>query len=615
MRETSLADSMKLVRWWLRSSAAATVLAILLCLAPAARAIEGNPLRPPDTSSPRATLQGFIDLTDHIYRNVTGALESYLASERLYLGAEEREKHRTGFMHASDAIRYLDVSDVPPVLLDTVAMERLVQLKEILDRIDLPAIADVPDPQQMAQMASKRWRLPNTEIDIVRLENGPRAGEYLFSASTVNRLPEFYKLVRHLPYNPGPGATLDKLFRTASQDKSATVYDGFLSSPVGLRYLIPPRWMLDLPRWAKVRFLEVATWQWLGLGIGLTVAAVIIMAGRWIGRLQAVEDHDAPSQRWQALAPPIAVVVAAGLVVPLFTSLLRIGGTVRMVVEYGATGALYFGATWLAVSVSVLAGELLVASERLTPRSLDSQLIRLGTRLIGLIAAAAILIRCGDELGFPAYSILAGLGVGGLAVALAAQSTIANLIGSMLIALEKPFRVGHLVRISGSEGTVEDVGFRSTRIRTADNTLVSIPSSTVVNTTVENLTSRIKRRERFFLQVTCDTPREKLEAVIAGIRQLIVDHPSAEERTCEVHFNNFGESSLDILVIFHLQVTTYADELREREAILLGIMTLLEDAGVELAFPTRTLHLTGAADNSAARPRAVPAPIGFASRS
>ena len=197
-------------------------------------------------------------------------------------------------MHASDAIRYLDVSDVPPVLLDTVAMERLVQLKEILDRIEIPAMADVPDQQQMAQMASKRWRLPNTEIDIVLLENGPRAGEYLFSASTVNRLPEFYKLVKHLPYKPGPGEKLDKMFRMASQDRSASVYDGFLSSPVGLRFLIPPRWMFDLPRWAKVRVLEVATWQWLGLGVGFAVATIIIIAGNWIGRRHAGEEQDAP---------------------------------------------------------------------------------------------------------------------------------------------------------------------------------------------------------------------------------------------------------------------------------------------------------------------------------
>ncbi len=617
MTGTPLTGSTKLIRWWLRSSAAAALLAILLGLAPAAaQTADYNPLRPPDTSSPRATLQGFIELTDHIYRSVAGAFKSYLASDRLYLAAEEREKHRTGYLHASDAIRYLDVSDIPPVLLDTVAMESLVQLKEILDRIEIPAMSDVPDRQQMAQSGSKRWRLPNTEIDIVLLENGPRAGEYLFSAATVNRLPEFYKLVKHLPYKPGPGEKLDKMFRMASQDRSASVYDGFLSSPVGLRFLIPPRWMFDLPRWAKVRALEVATWQWLGLGVGFAVATIIIIAGNWIGRRHAGESEDVPSQQWQALTRPLAVIVGAGLVVPHFASMLRIGGIVRMVLEYTATAALYVGATWLAISVSVLVGELLVASERLTPRSLDSQLIRLGTRLIGLVAATGILIRFGDELGFPAYSVLAGLGVGGLAVALAAQSTIANLIGSMLIALEKPFRVGHLVRISGSEGTVEDVGFRSTRIRTADNTLVSIPSSTVVNTTVENLSSRTKRRQQFLMQVTYDTPREKLEEVIAGIRQLIVDHPSAEERTCEVHFNNFGESSLDILVIFHLQVASYPDELREREAILLGIMNLLQDIGVELAFPTRTLHLAGgAAESTASRPRAVPSQIGFASRS
>ena len=119
------------------------------------------------------------------------------------------------------------------MLLDTVAMESLVQLKEILDRIEIPAMSDVPDRQQMAQSGSKRWRLPNTEIDIVLLENGPRAGEYLFSAATVNRLPGFYKLVKHLPYKPGPGEKLDKMFRMASQDRSASVYDGSSVRPSG----------------------------------------------------------------------------------------------------------------------------------------------------------------------------------------------------------------------------------------------------------------------------------------------------------------------------------------------------------------------------------------------
>jgi small-conductance mechanosensitive channel len=94
----------------------------------------------------------------------------------------------------------------------------------------------------------------------------------------------------------------------------------------------------------------------------------------------------------------------------------------------------------------------------------------------------------------------------------------------------------------------------------------------VGNATVENLSMRTKRRQRFFVQVTYDTPREKVEELVVHIKQLIIDHPLAEESTCQVRFNNFGESSLDILVLFHLQVEDYATELREREVVLLQIM-------------------------------------------
>ena len=141
------------------------------------------------------------------------------------------------------------------------------------------------------------------------------------------------------------------------------------------------------------------------------------------------------------------------------------------------------------VTASLLA-EAIVASEHLRRRRLDSQLIRLGMRFLGIAIAVGLLIQCVYELGFPAYSVLAGLGVGGLAVALAARDSVANLLGSMLIMIEKPFRVGHYVRVSGTEGTVEDVGFRSTRIRTLDNSLISIPNNAVINATIENLSLR-----------------------------------------------------------------------------------------------------------------------------
>src|SRR5205085_5170765 len=124
------------------------------------------------------------------------------------------------------------------------------------------------------------------------------------------------------------------------------------------------------------------------------------------------------------------------------------------------------------------------------------------------------------------------------------------------------------------------------RIRTPDNSLISIPNNSVVNATVENLSLRMMRRQRFLIQVTYDTPREKLEELASGIKQLIADHPMTNKTNFNVRFNDFGESSLNILVYFYLEVADYATELEAREDILLRIMELADGLGIEFAFPT-----------------------------
>jgi MscS family membrane protein len=410
------------------------------------------------------------------------------------------------------------------------------------------------------------------------------------SADTIERLPEFYARIKDLPYKPGAGEQLAALYRTLSKSGSTvTIYDAYLSSPIGFSYIIPPRWMLSLPAWTRLRYAGAAPWQWLGLAVALLLGALIIWLGQRLARPRA--DAASGQPHWHPLLPPLAIMFVAGVLLPLFDTMLQIGDVPRIAIEYTRTGALYLSAAWLAFVVAAELGEAIVGSERLSIRSLDDQLIRLGVRLVGDLVAVAILISGGDQLGFPAYSVLAGLGVGGLAVALAAQSTIANLIGSLLIALEKPFRVGQSVRIGTTEGTVEDVGFRSTRIRTPDSSVVSIPSSTVVSSTGENLSLRTRRRHHFVVQISYDTPREKLETLIKGIRQLLAGSPHVELDTYHVRLNNFAESSLDILVIFHLLVEDYSTELAEREAVLLQIIDLANDLRVAFAFPTRTLHV------------------------
>ena len=529
---------------------------------------------------------------DEIYLGMKDVLQEYAASQRLYLTPDERRKRFEALSPTAKAIKVLDLSGIPPVLRDTVAPERAIQLKEIFDRIEFPSFESIPDQDAVARASSKRWRLPGTEIDIALIENGPRSGEYLVSAATVDRLPEFYGRVEKLPYKPGPAVELSDVYRRMAGG-AATIYDAYSSSPIGLERIVPIRWMLAFPAWAKARIAGIASWQWLGLITGLVVCVGFVYGVYRLGSFLASRRPEESGPGWHALLTPLAIILVSALI-PVLCAILRVSGTPRVVITFVQTGALYLSAAWLSMIGAGLLAEAIVVSERLRQRSLDSQLLRLGMRFAGIAIAIGLLVQGSYELGFPAYSVLAGLGVGGLAVALAARDSLANLLGSMLIMIEKPFRVGHVVRVAGSEGTVEEVGFRSTRVRTSDNSLISIPNNSVVNATVENLSLRMMRRQRFLIQVTYDTSREKLEELIASIKQAIADHPMTNKTNFNVRFNDFGESSLNILVYFYLETTDYSAELEAREEILFRIMDLAKQSNIDFAFPTRTLVIENA---------------------
>ena len=582
-------------------AAAALSILLLSASAPTAHAAGQGPLAVPDMSSPRATLQSFLAITDKIFIQSASALQSYRGSGRLFPNADERRLVASIWINVPDAIRALDISQVSPVLHDSLAPERVLQLRSILDRIELPPMTDVPDRNALGDHPPKRWRLPNTEIDFVRIEDGPRAGDYVVAAETVARLPEFHERVESLPIKPGPALDVQTALLAFNPNDQYTPYAFFLGSPLGLSYIIPLRWIMNWPEWARAQIGDSTVWQWIGMALAAFVAALFLVGIHRAASRQQSREEERSGIGWHSIALPIGILVVAGLFTPFVCMLLRIGGLSRMMIAFGQAVVLYLTLAWLMVAGSILIGDLIVEAERLKFRSLDRQLIRLGSRLVGMLAAIGWLIQGADELGFPAYSVLAGLGVGGLAVALAARDSLANLLGSLLIMFEKPFRVGDYIRLSGTEGTVEDVGFRSTRIRTQDSSLISIPNNSVVNMTVENVSLRPVRRERFFLGLTYDTARKTIEATVAGIRQIILDHPLTDKKNLQVSFHAFNDSSLDILVLFHLNVTSYTAELTARQEILLQIMALAEELGVSFAFPSRTVYVENAPDTAAAR--------------
>ena len=186
-------------------------------------------------------------------------------------------------------------------------------------------------------------------------------------------------------------------------------------------------------------------------------------------------------------------------------------------------------------------------------------------------------------------------------LAFAAQDTIGNFFGSITVLFDRPFGIGDWIVIGDVEGTVERVGFRSTRVRTFYNSMVTIPNSKMVNTQVDNYGARRYRRARVMLSLTYDTAPEKIDAFCEGIRELIRLHPYTRKDYYHVYFNQFADSSLNILLYTFFEVPDWGTELRERHRLFVDILRLADRLGVEFAFPTQTVVLQRAARSDAAR--------------
>ncbi len=188
-------------------------------------------------------------------------------------------------------------------------------------------------------------------------------------------------------------------------------------------------------------------------------------------------------------------------------------------------------------------------------------------------------------------SLLAGVSLGGLAFTLAARDTVANLFGSISIFADQPFQVGDWVLIDGHEGVVEEVGMRSTRIRTFYDSVIAIPNSVVANAAVDNYGQRRYRRCLVTLGLTYDTHPEQMQAFVEGVRAILKANPKVRQDSYEVHFKDFGNSALEVMLYFFFKVESFSDEMAQRQNVFLEVMRLADAIGVSFAFPTQTLHL------------------------
>ncbi|MFB3430298.1 MAG: mechanosensitive ion channel family protein [Phycisphaerales bacterium] len=357
------------------------------------------------------------------------------------------------------------------------------------------------------------------------------------------------------------------------------------------------RWGLE---WAvSGRLFGLRYYQWaglfvlilLGLCFDLALRGVVqVISRRYLKKSEDDKTEHDTGELIRRVARPAGLAGGATLVY-LLLPILQMPVTPTQVLQIAAKAFALVSAIWAIYRVVDLASEYFERKAGRTTTKFDDLLVPLVRKAVKIFVVAFGLVFIAESFDLPITSLVAGLGIGGLAFAFAAKDTIENLFGSVAVILDRPFNVGDWIQVGETEGIVEDLGFRSTRIRTFHNSLVTVPNATLVRATVDNYGRRMYRRYRAVFNLTYDTDPNLVEAYCEGLREIVRSHPHTRKDVYEVHLNNLGAHSIDVLVYIFFRVPDWSTELRERHRFILDALRLAKKLGVEYAFPTQTLHL------------------------
>ena len=224
-----------------------------------------------------------------------------------------------------------------------------------------------------------------------------------------------------------------------------------------------------------------------------------------------------------------------------------------------------------------------------TDRTFDEQLFPIIRKSLKVFIIVVAVLVTSQNLGFDITAAIAGLSVGGLALGLAAQDTVANLFGAVAIFIDKPFRIGDRIQLDSVDGMVETIGLRSTRLRNLDGHLITIPNKTMGNATITNITRRPNIKTVMDIGITYDTPAEKVKRALQILKEVYKDHPQTFD--CLISFNKFADSALNLQVVHWWNSTDYKEYLAGMQGMNLAVKERFDAEGIGFAFPTRTLYV------------------------
>ena len=438
------------------------------------------------------------------------------------------------------------------------AEELAVKLKQVLDGaglyIDMELVPRDPDYYDSLSRQHKyvlNARYP--DVYLVRKENG----QWIYSERTAERVDELFVQV----------------------------------FPFGTHKLLD--W---LPRLGQKKVMGLHVWQYVAILILILLAFILHKVFTYFFRqglnrlLHSMGYQEVAKRFVLPVARPFSLLFVFVFLLML-TPVVQLPAAMNYWVMLFIKAALPFFATVVFYKLIDLVGVYMERFAERTESTLDDQLVplvRKALRTFVVVIGALFIL---DNLDFNVTAFIAGLSIGGLAFALAAQDTIKNFFGSLMIFIDKPFQIGDWITSNEIDGTVEEVGFRSTRVRTFRNSVTSVPNGKLADWVVDN--HGLRQYRRFFtnLTITYDTPPEVVELFVEGLKKIVEQHPKTRKDFYEIHLNGLGAHSLDIMFYIFFAVPSWSEELRARHEVLIEVMKLADTLEVRFAFPTQTLHM------------------------
>jgi MscS family membrane protein len=528
-------------------------------------------------TSPRATWVSLIELTRAFNDSINE--KGFTYQNRLQLEYLEEQ-----------IAQCFDLRETPPSTRVDTAMETAVYLCEVLARFTPYPTNRLPDReaafQEIKDGKPGRWHIHGTAIAIALTREGDYTGSFQFTPQTIDAARQAYQNLSHLSY-------MDSTF--------SGFYTNYFLTPGPA---IPVTWIRKLPSWTSKQYRHNALWQWTGFLLGLLcyilfACLVIRTVNRFTGGRSTLV------RCLLHLLTPVLCIAGIVAVTDFIAKEIFATGELLLAARFIQYFIVLCASVYIIISLGNLFAEWAASSSRVRHQGIDSYLLRLGVRLLTIVVSVVIIMEGLQRMGFSLATVLAGAGVTGLAIALAAQESLRNIFGSIMLLLDKPFVVGQRVKIRGHDGVVEGIGLRSTKIRLLSGHLSSIPNEDVARADIENIGARPFIRKLFSVTITYDTPPEKIDEAIAILRDIVAldkNDPEKTERNWHVnspeyppriYFNDLNADSLNLLVVIWYVPADYWDYLDFCHYLNREIIRRFNQAGINFAFPSHTVYMAG----------------------